>query len=181
MRLGSERLGPRGLLVLGATGVLAAALAVHGYGRGTLFAAGTTPIVGVGTGVSPPLATTHSPSASVTSPNSASGSSAQKLGPVLATTQYAPYAYQLYPGRESSQAHLATAGFSVSVRPTNSGIITVSISAAGSGQRAQTTTYPASDRVYFIEASFGDDSGNTEYNTGDDGIIITDRRGRIVQ
>jgi hypothetical protein len=148
-----------------------------------LFAAGNNPLVGVGTGARPPFATTHSSPASATSTTSASasGSTTQKLGPALSTTQYAPYAYQLYPGHESSQARLATAGFNISVQSGNSGTIAVSISAAGSGQAAKTTTYPASDRVYFIEASFGDDSGNTEYNSGDDGVIITNAGGRIIQ
>lgn len=183
MRLGNERLGPRGLLLLGATGVLATALAVHGYGRGTVVATGTNPVVGVGTSGGSRVATVHSSSTSPTSSTSRSpsGSSAQKLGPLLGSTQYAPYAYQLYPGQESGQARLAMAGFDVSVRPSGLGTITVSVSAAGGTQGAQTTTYPASDRVYFIEASFGDDSGNTEYNFGDDGVIATNAQGRIVQ
>ena len=33
MRLGSERVGARGLMVLGAAGVLGLGLAVHGYSR----------------------------------------------------------------------------------------------------------------------------------------------------
>jgi len=53
--------------------------------------------------------------------------------------------------------------------------------ATGSSQAAQTSTYPANDRVYFVEASFGDDSGNSEYNYGDDGVVVTDSSGRIVQ
>jgi hypothetical protein len=32
-----------------------------------------------------------------------------------------------------------------------------------------------------IEASLGDDSGTSDYNLGDDGIVITDARGRIVR
>jgi hypothetical protein len=35
--------------------------------------------------------------------------------------------------------------------------------------------------VYFIEASLGDDSGNSEYNYGDDGVLVTNADGRIVQ
>ncbi|MGD0321783.1 MAG: hypothetical protein ABSC00_09325 [Acidimicrobiales bacterium] len=57
----------------------------------------------------------------------------------------------------------------------------MSVSAAGSTQGAQTSTYPVTDHVYFIEASFGDDSGNSEYNYGDDGVVVTDASGRIVQ
>ena len=101
------------------------------------------------------------------------------MGPLLSSTQYAPYAYQLYPGPQSPEARLATAGFSVRVTPVG-GTITVSVSATGTTQGAQTTTYPASDHVYFIEATFGDDSGNSEYNYGDDGIVVTDSKGHLV-
>jgi hypothetical protein len=41
--------------------------------------------------------------------------------------------------------------------------------------------YPLGARVYVVEASLGDDSGNSDYNLGDDGIIVTDAHGRIVQ
>jgi hypothetical protein len=36
-------------------------------------------------------------------------------------------------------------------------------------------------RVYVIEASVGDDSGNFDYNLGDDGVVVTDGRGRIIR
>jgi hypothetical protein len=35
--------------------------------------------------------------------------------------------------------------------------------------------------VYVIEASMGDDSGNSDYSLGDDGLAVTDSQGRIVQ
>jgi hypothetical protein len=34
--------------------------------------------------------------------------------------------------------------------------------------------------VYVVEASMGDDSGNSDYNLGDDGLIVTDAAGRVV-
>jgi hypothetical protein len=61
------------------------------------------------------------------------------------------------------------------------GAIEVSVSASGGSQGAQTTTYPASDRVYFIEASFGDESGGLDYNFGDDGVVVTNAQGHVVQ
>lgn len=54
------------------------------------------------------------------------------------------------------------------------------ITAAGTSQPPTHQTYAANDRVYFIEASFGDDSGNQEFNLGDDGVIATNAQGRIV-
>jgi len=112
--------------------------------------------------------------------SSASNTSNQKVGPLLSSTQYASAAYQVYPGQEDSQTRLATAGFDIHVTPSG-GTITLSVSAIGSTQGPQTSSYPATDHVYFIEASFGDDSGNSEYNYGDDGVVVTDASGRIVQ
>jgi hypothetical protein len=40
--------------------------------------------------------------------------------------------------------------------------------------------YPNGARVYVLEATMGDDSGNADYNVGDDGIVVTDAQGRIV-
>jgi hypothetical protein len=40
--------------------------------------------------------------------------------------------------------------------------------------------YPTGTKVYVIEASLGDDSGS-DYNLGDDGLVVTDSQGRIVQ
>ncbi len=183
MRLGSERVGPRGFALLGAAGLLGLVLAVHGYGHGTAVSGVATPLA---TATKARAASTPSSSSSTTTSTTPaaparSSASNQKLGPLLSSTQYASSAYQVYPGQESSQARLATAGFDVHVTPASGGTITVSVSATGSTQGAQTSTYPATDHVYFIEASFGDDSGNSEYNYGDDGISVTDASGRIVQ
>lgn len=183
MRLGSERVGPRGLLVLAAASVLGAALAIHGYGQG--------PVVPVAAATSPPTTVTprtspsssNHPAASTTTTTTAAaptGSTPQKLGPLLSSTQYASYAYQVYPGTVSSQTRLALAGFAVSVVPNGTGTVKLSVKATNSPS-AQTKTYPASDRVYFIESTFGDDSGDADYNFGDDGVLVTNAQGRIVE
>jgi len=41
--------------------------------------------------------------------------------------------------------------------------------------------YPTGAAVYVVEAAMGDDSGNTDYNLGDDGLVVTDAQGRILQ
>jgi hypothetical protein len=41
--------------------------------------------------------------------------------------------------------------------------------------------YSGGVRVYVVEASLGDDSGNLDYSLGDDGVVVTDTQGRIVQ
>jgi hypothetical protein len=41
--------------------------------------------------------------------------------------------------------------------------------------------YPTGTAVYVIEATMGDDSGNSDYNLGDDGLVVTDSQGRILR
>jgi hypothetical protein len=41
--------------------------------------------------------------------------------------------------------------------------------------------YPLGARVYVVEASLGDDSGNTDYSLGDDGLVVTSAQGSIIQ
>ena len=179
MRLGSEQVGLRGLMLVGAAGLAGLALAIHGSGHGLTAAprsslAKPSGSASGGTAKAP----THHPTSTTSQPSS--GAAHQKLGPPLSSTQYASYAYRLYPGQPDAQATAATAGFHIEVTPGPS-TIKVTVSGAGVKNGSQTLTYPASDRVYFIEASFGDDSSNAEYNFGDDGIVVTDATGRIVE
>lgn len=204
MRLGPERVGPRGLALLGAAGVLGLVLAVHGYGNGAVVAGGTlgtgsvvTGSAGGGTATSSPTTTkpssgggsTSGGGTTTTDPSSgstttttkpSSGGTKQKLGPPLASAQYANYAYQVYPGPLSSQAKTATTGFTVKVTP-SSGTIHVSVSAVGTSSAPQTSSYPTGDKVYFVETTLGDDSSDTDYNFGDDGVVVTNAKGRIVK
>jgi hypothetical protein len=101
-------------------------------------------------------------------------------GPLLSSTPYAPYAFRVYPGPEDAATKAALAGFNVVVDRMGTRVH-LSISVVGGSSPAQSFTYPASDRVYFIEASLGDDSGNADYSFGDDGLVVTDPAGRIVQ
>ncbi len=41
--------------------------------------------------------------------------------------------------------------------------------------------YVGGARVYVVEASLGDDSGNADYNLGDDGLVVTNAQGRIMR
>lgn len=184
MRLGNETIGSKGLAVLLVAAVSSVGLALHGYGNG-----GTASSVALGTSGSSSTSTTattqaNSPKSSSSAKSTPGGGSTTtttpKLGPVLSSTQYASYAYKLYPGTPSSKAKLATAGFNVKVTPSGSNIV-VSVSLAGSTSSPQTSTIQKGDSVYFIEASFGDDSGNSDYSGGDDGLVITNPQGRVIE
>jgi hypothetical protein len=91
---------------------------------------------------------------------------------------YAQYAYQIYPGALSAQARQALAGLTVRVRRLGSQISVTT--AVNGGPTSQPHLYPAAYRVYIVESALGDDATNTDYNLGDDGLVVTDPQGRIV-
>ncbi|HVD02569.1 MAG TPA: hypothetical protein VNF75_00255 [Candidatus Dormibacteraeota bacterium] len=163
----------------------AAVLAVHGYANpGSLGVAGTGGLGGGhGSGVAPSASQSPTPSSkgspSPSASPSASPSGSATPGPLLSSTSYASYTYQLYPGTPSSTARQALAGFSFKATPAGSSVnFTLYIS--GGGQAPISKTYPSNDHIYFVEANLGDDSGNAEYNFGDDGLIVTDPSGHVV-
>jgi hypothetical protein len=76
-------------------------------------------------------------------------------------------------------ARQAMAGFTYSAKRAG-GSVNFTLYVSGGGQSPISKTYPASDHIYFVEANLGDDSGNSEYNFGDDGLIATDASGHVV-
>jgi hypothetical protein len=98
---------------------------------------------------------------------------------LLSSTPYAQYAFQLYPGTPSAATDQALAGFQASVIP--EGLqVRLKVAILGSTQPPIVHLYPNSDRIYFVEANMGDDPGASEYNFGDDGLVVTNAQGRIV-
>lgn len=202
MRIGGEPVGPKGLVLLGVTAVAGVALAAHGWsGRGTGLAPGSLAAAGgparAAASAGRSSGTTPSPSsgpaASAASPGGAAArhgtatpgaaasprSSSTAPGPLLSSESFASYAFQIWPGTPSAAASSALTGLSISVHRTGSGL---SVVAGVVGQpRPAAHFYPGGARVYVIEASMGDDSGNSDYNLGDDGLAVTDSKGRIIQ
>ena len=98
---------------------------------------------------------------------------------MLGSQSYASYSFLVWPGTPNSAAKSAMTGLSISVRRTGSGI---SLRAGVSGQpQAAARSYHGGARVYVVEASLGDEAGKLDYNLGDDGVVVTDAHGRIVQ
>jgi ubiquinone/menaquinone biosynthesis C-methylase UbiE len=178
MRLGPDRVGSRGLLLLAVTGLVGIGLAVHGYGHGGVVVAAHGPLAPAARSSARASAASRSTSPSSKAGTSSSSAPSHKVGPLLSSTQYAPYAFRIYPGPETTQARQATAGFAIGITPRGG---TIKLSVSASGQGAQTSIYPAGDRVYFIEATLSDESGGTDYNFGDDGVIVTNAQGHVVQ
>ncbi|NYD42959.1 hypothetical protein [Nocardioides panaciterrulae] len=99
-------------------------------------------------------------------------------GPLLASQSFASYAYRVWPGAPSAAARTAMTGLSISVSRAGSGL---SVRAGVSGQPGTAHAYPGGARVYVVEASMGDEAGSSDYNLGDDGVVVTDAHGRILQ
>lgn len=100
-------------------------------------------------------------------------------GPRLSAQSYASYAFAVWPGTPTAAAKAAETGLTIKVTKQGSGI---AVAAAVAGQPLPAAKYyPTGARVYVIEASMGDDGGNSDYNLGDDGLVVTDAQGRILQ
>jgi hypothetical protein len=76
-------------------------------------------------------------------------------------------------------ARQAASGLTISVTQQPGGI---SVRAGVAGQPTGSAHFYANGRdVYVIESSLGDDAANVDYNLGDDGLVVTDAHGRILQ
>jgi hypothetical protein len=179
LRLGP--VGPRGIGVLAVTAIVGVVLANHGW---STYHGTTTPGSLAGTAAAhataPAAHPASSPAKPATSahPASGPGGTTSSPGPALASQPYAQYAFQVWPGTPTAAARAALTGLSVTVHQQAGGLL---VTAGVNGQPAASPhLYPAGARVYIVEASMGDDSGASDYNLGDDGIVVTDAQGRIV-
>ena len=182
MRLGGDLVGRWGLTLLAVAGVAGVILAIHGWAArasgvvpAALPAGSGSPAGRVTAGPSSgPLASPSSPAATSAS---AAPSASSSTGPLLSAEPYASYAFQVWPGTLSTAAKQALTGLTVSVHRQPAGL---SVTAGAAGQAAAAHVYPTGARVYVVEASLGDDSGNSDYSLGDDGLVVTDSAGRVV-
>lgn len=167
MRALGGSVGPKGATVLLAAAVTGGLLAVHGWSTRQ-----SGPAPGALDRASARSAASKSP------PGGGLAGRPAGVGPLLASQSFASYSYPVWPGAPSAAAKTAMTGLSISVRRTGSGI---SVSAGVSGRRGTAHAYPGGTRVYVVEASMGDEAGSSDYNLGDDGVVVTDAQGRIVQ
>lgn len=169
MRTSSRSVGPRGVTLLLVTAVVGTVLAAHGWVNRT---SGVAPgALGAASSSTPPAAPPGG--------GSPAQSNAARVGPSLSSESFAPYAFLVWPGPQSAAAKSAMTGLSIAVHRTGSGI---SVEAGvASQQQAPAHSYVRGARVYVVEASMGDEAGNSDYNLGDDGVVVTDAQGRIVQ
>jgi hypothetical protein len=178
MRVGFERVGRQGLALLAATGAVGLVLGVHGWSaRG----AGVPPgSLAAGSGVAAaPRASAPRASPAPRAAGSPGHPASGGHGPLLSSEPYAREAYQVWPRTRSAAARLALTGLRISVRRQGSGL---SVTAGVIGQASPAPRlYPLGARVYVVEASPGDDSGNTDYSLGDDGLVVTSAQGSVIR
>lgn len=177
VRLGTESVGRLGLGILAVTGVVGVVLAVHGWSTRSTGLPKTT----LGTSASAPPAT----SPPTTSPSHQAGPTAPAPSPsaghrpLLSAQPYASAAYLVWPGTPSAAAQAALTGLHVSVSRQGSDLV---VTAGVVGQPAPPPRrFAGGVRVYVVEQSFGDDSNNSDYNLGDDALVVTDANGGIVK
>jgi hypothetical protein len=171
-------------------GIVGIVLAVNGWSARHVGLAAATGGLSASSAASSPAASAApsaapgtarpSPAASAPSGSASHGASpAASAGPLLSSEPYASYAYLVWPGTPSATAQQAETGLKISVSRLKDGI---SVTAGVNGQPAPAAhTYVTGAKVYVVESSLGDDSGGSDYNLGDDGLVVTDAQGRIVQ
>jgi hypothetical protein len=188
MRLGSEPVGRWGIALLAVTGIAGLLLAWHGWtGRSATVtpslagrAASSVPARGTPGATASPAPAPASSAPPSASPAASPGPAASaKAGPLLSSEPYASVTYQVWPGPPSASATQALTGLKVAVHRQGSGLL---VTAGVIGQpTAAPHLYVGGARVYIVEAALGDDSGNADYNLGDDGLVVTNAQGRIVR
>jgi hypothetical protein len=173
-------IGFRGLTVLLLAGLAGIALAVLGWSQ--CYTGLVAHAVGGLGSASAPATPAASPRPAATAPQagpSAASSAPASPGPLLSSEPYAQFAYLEWPGTQSVAARQAASGLTISVTRQTGGI---AVRAGVAGQPTGPAHFYANGRgVYVIESSLGDDTANVDYNLGDDGLVVTDAHGRILQ
>jgi len=177
MRFSGKPAGPLGLALLAVTALTGVVLAVHGWsGRHSGLPAGA---LAASSPAQAPSAPAPSSSAPAATPSSPGASPAGGPGPLLSAQSYAQYSFRVWPGTPDAAAQAALTGLTVKIVRQGSGIM---VTAGVIGQPANAPRfYSHGAMVYVVEASMGDDSGNSDYSLGDDGLVVTDAQGRILQ
>jgi len=98
----------------------------------------------------------------------------------FADWRYRQYAFEIYPGAPSPEAKKALAGFDLTVQDQDNKVLLV-LKALSARYRDASVLVDKGNTAYFIETSMRDDAGNEENDLGDDGVVVVDAQGYIVQ
>lgn len=97
-------------------------------------------------------------------------------GTLFSSEPYYRASYLIAPGSVSQQSQSALDGYKMTVNQTAIGE-NVTISYSG---RGVTTSLAAGDKLYIVETSFGDDAPGYEGSTADDGFVLVNASGYVV-
>jgi hypothetical protein len=99
---------------------------------------------------------------------------------LFSTTQYAQYSYLVYPGQISQQAQAALTGFNMTATMLQNSSTEVRLALIGTSQYKSLILKPNYE-LYIIEIAFGDDGYHFDSSLGDDGFVVVDPNGYVVQ
>jgi hypothetical protein len=160
-------------------GVVGAGVVLYETGSGA-----TVPDISALTLAAAPSASS-TPSAQVSAPNATPAAAAPSAIPASSSVQFSSwqfsqYSYQIYPGPANSDAQKALAGFSLSVQDQGNSVV-VNLKAQSSRYQDAQYTVAKGDTAYFVETSLRDDPTNQENNLNDDGVVVVDPQGYLLQ
>jgi hypothetical protein len=94
--------------------------------------------------------------------------------------QYKQFAFQVYPGDISSEAKRALAGFTFSAQDQGDKVLLL-LKARSPGYKDSQMYMQKGDTAYFVETSMRDDPNDLENNLRDDGVVVVNPQGYIIQ
>jgi hypothetical protein len=99
---------------------------------------------------------------------------------LFSSTQYYQYAYLIYPGPMSQQAQTALTGFNLTSAVLQNSTAKITLTVAGTNQ-SQSLMLKTNYKLYVIETTLSDDNFHFDSSLGDDGFVVVDPNGYIVQ
>jgi hypothetical protein len=174
-----------------AAGVVAAAVVLYGTGSGATVSDGSAPQAAAPIASSTPPAQVSAPNAAPAAapPSASSIPSAQASAPnatpasssvQFSSWQFAQYSYQIYPGPANGDAQKALAGFDLSVQDQGNSVV-VNLKALSSQYNDAQFTVAKGNTAYFVETTLRDDPNSQENNLNDDGVVVVDPQGYLLQ
>lgn len=109
------------------------------------------------------------------------GGSPFQPGTSFANSFLASHAYLISTQTLAQNATQALSGFQRTITPLANGSERVTLTAQRAGYQNQTYLVTPSEKLYFVEMSLGDDTGDHDYRTTDDHAVLVDANGTIVR
>lgn len=106
-------------------------------------------------------------------------SSAQKIK--FSDTPDFQYAYLISTDNYDSATQAALSGFKVDRKVLTDGTQQINLTAQNAEYQSQSYTVAPGQKLYFIERTLQDDPTGQERNLGDDGAVLVDANGYVVQ